>query len=63
MRQHELQELVEKHNFDFDIACNEYNETHYQVVCQGNVIFESYNEYCVVSFLEGVQWVRKGFEL
>ncbi|CAL9966722.1 hypothetical protein VPHD479_0109 [Vibrio phage D479] len=49
----DLQQLVEKAGFDYDRSPNEYNEDRYQVLEGTQVVYESYNVYCVAAWLEG----------
>ncbi|UNA02012.1 hypothetical protein PVA8_325 [Vibrio phage PVA8] len=57
MRRHEIQELVERRGFEFREAINEYSESRWQVIDNGTVIYESYNEYCIEAFLLGVDYI------
>lgn len=53
MNSWELQQRVEKAGFNYNRHPNEYNEDRYQVLEGTQVVYESYNAYCVVAWLDG----------
>ncbi len=54
----DLRTQVENLGFTLDIQCTEHGFPHYLVMGadreSNTVIYNSYNEYCVLAFLEGV---------
>ncbi|AGN30162.1 hypothetical protein VPFG_00160 [Vibrio phage nt-1] len=58
MYRHEIEEMIEKRGFTAGEAINAYNESRWQVIENGTVIYESYNEHCIEAFLLGIDYVQ-----
>ncbi|ALP47327.1 hypothetical protein phiST2_0356 [Vibrio phage phi-ST2] len=48
--------MVERQGFILNEEIDEHNQSLWQIKDNGQVVYESYNEYCLEAFLKGVRY-------